>query len=79
MPRLDDYAKHIVELSMDARFPDVWKYFERMMEELQEEINEVSTPTEKRELLVGIRAWIDREVIQLPQRAHRTLDKTGTP
>jgi len=72
-------ARSIAELAHDERFQLLWGYFRKMNEGIQEEINEVITPTEERELLVRLRAWIEREILDLPKRANTELDNADTP
>ena len=75
MPLLNRYAKDIVGLALDTRFEVLMKYWQELESQVQREINAIDTDMVKREVLVCLRDWIDREVLSLVPRAQKALEK----
>jgi hypothetical protein len=75
VPLLDRFAKDIVGLALDTRFEVLMKYWRELESQVQREINSTDTEPNKREVLVCLRDWIDREVLSLVPRAQKALEK----
>lgn len=73
---LPDYvAAAMVGLATHEDFKTVWKYFEKQADMMVYEILSSSTDPVSREVLVRLHEMYRREVVDLPDRAVKSLNK----